>query len=246
MEIRDVTVDDLVLDPNLNLRDRLDAETVDRYVDAWERMPPITVFDVDGRWLIADGFHRHASAIKLGRRTIPAEVREGTFEEALDFVAGSQPVPRPPAVPGRAPPGRRGQAPAPPRLVRPPDGRGPRHQPRPDRAGPQATGRLRPAPRLGHAGRLRRQDLPLGRPPPRPQRAPAPRQGDRPAGRPPRPRPVRGRPRPLGRRDLRPDARPSTTRPSTPPPPGTTHRPRPSPSPRRWPPPPRRSTRCSA
>ena len=87
MEIRDVTVDDLVLDPNLNLRDRLDAETVERYVDSWERMPPITVFDVEGRWLIADGFHRHASAIKLGRRTIPAEVREGTFSDALDFVA---------------------------------------------------------------------------------------------------------------------------------------------------------------
>jgi len=88
MEIRDVTVDDLVLDPNLNLRDRLDEFTVERYVESWGRIPPITVFDVDGRWLIADGFHRHASAIKLGRKIIPAEIREGTFVDALDFVAG--------------------------------------------------------------------------------------------------------------------------------------------------------------
>jgi hypothetical protein len=88
MDIRDVTVDDLVLDPNLNLRDRLDDFTVERYAEAWDRMPPVTVFAVDGRWLLADGFHRHAAAVKLGRRTMPAEIRSGTFADALDFVAG--------------------------------------------------------------------------------------------------------------------------------------------------------------
>src|SRR4051794_24856678 len=51
MDIRDVPVDDLVLDPNLNLRDRLDDFTVERYADAWDRMPPVTVFEVEGRWL---------------------------------------------------------------------------------------------------------------------------------------------------------------------------------------------------
>ena len=88
MEIRDVPVDDLVLDPNLNLRDRLDDFAVERYADAWERMPPVTVFEVEGRWLLTDGFHRHASALKLGRRMIPADVREGTMADALDFVSG--------------------------------------------------------------------------------------------------------------------------------------------------------------
>ena len=88
MDIRDVTVDDLVLDPNLNLRDRLDEFTVERYVEAWERMPPVTVFEVEDRWLLADGFHRHAAAMKLGRQMIPAEIREGTFADALDYVAG--------------------------------------------------------------------------------------------------------------------------------------------------------------
>ncbi len=88
MDIRDVPVDDLVLDPNLNLRDRLDEFTVERYVEAWERMPPVTVFEVDGRWLLADGFHRHAAAVKLGRRKMSVEIRQGTFNDALDFVAG--------------------------------------------------------------------------------------------------------------------------------------------------------------
>ncbi len=88
MDIRDVPVDDLVLDPNLNLRDRLDEFTVERYADAWGRMPPVTVFEVDGRYLLADGFHRHAAAVRLGRPMIPVEIRPGSFDEALDFVAG--------------------------------------------------------------------------------------------------------------------------------------------------------------
>ena len=35
MDIRNVPLDDLVLDPNLNLRDRLDDFTVERYADSW-------------------------------------------------------------------------------------------------------------------------------------------------------------------------------------------------------------------
>jgi hypothetical protein len=88
MEIRELPLDELVLDPNLNLRDRLDDFTVERYAEAWQRMPPVTVFEVDGRWLLADGFHRHASAVLLGRKTVPAEIRPGDFSTALDYVTG--------------------------------------------------------------------------------------------------------------------------------------------------------------
>src|SRR6516162_6615056 len=82
MNIREVPLDDLVLDPNLNLRDRLDDFTVERYADSWERLPPITVFEVEDHVLIADGFHRHAAAVMMGKRTISAEIRTGTFTEA--------------------------------------------------------------------------------------------------------------------------------------------------------------------
>src|SRR5258708_21731938 len=51
-------------------------------------MPRIPIYEVEGRYLIADGFHRHAAAVMLNRRTIQAEIRQGTFAEALDFVAG--------------------------------------------------------------------------------------------------------------------------------------------------------------
>jgi hypothetical protein len=87
MKIREIPLDDLVLDPNLNLRDRLDDFTVERYADSWDRLPPIVVYDVDDRLLVADGFHRHAAAVMLGKRTIRAEIVAGTFTEALDFVA---------------------------------------------------------------------------------------------------------------------------------------------------------------
>lgn len=89
MKIREVPVDDLILDPRLNLRDRLDQDTVERYMDAWDRLPPVTVYEVEGRWLLADGVHRHAAAVTLGKRNIKAEVIKGSFDEALDFVAGA-------------------------------------------------------------------------------------------------------------------------------------------------------------
>jgi hypothetical protein len=89
MKFRELPVDDLVLDPRLNLRDRLDQDTVERYMDSWDRLPPVTVYEVDGRWLLADGVHRHAAAVTLGKRTIKSEVVAGTFDEALDFVAGA-------------------------------------------------------------------------------------------------------------------------------------------------------------
>ena len=87
MDIRNVPLNDLVLDPNLNLRDRLDDFTVERYADSWDRLPPITVYEIDGKWLVADGFHRHAAAVMLGKRTMQAEIRVGTFTDALDFVS---------------------------------------------------------------------------------------------------------------------------------------------------------------
>jgi hypothetical protein len=87
VEIREVALDNLVLDPNLYLRDRLDDFTVERYADSWQRLPPVTVYEVAGKMLLADGFHRHAAAVMLGKRSIKAEVLHGTFSDALDFVA---------------------------------------------------------------------------------------------------------------------------------------------------------------
>lgn len=88
MDIRELPLDDLVLDPDLNLRDKLDEATIERYAEGWGRLPAVTVYEVEGRWLLADGFHRHAAAVALGKRRISAEVRPGCYEDALEFAAG--------------------------------------------------------------------------------------------------------------------------------------------------------------
>jgi len=89
MSVQELPIDDVVLDPELNLRDALDPETVDRYAESWELMPPVSVFEVEGRWLLVDGFHRHAAAIRQGRQSIEANIHLGSYTEALDFAAGA-------------------------------------------------------------------------------------------------------------------------------------------------------------
>lgn len=86
-EIREVPLNDLILDPNLTFRDRLDDFTVERYGDSWDRLPPSTAFEVDGKLLLVDGFHRHCAAESIGKTTMPVEVRQGTYSDALDFAA---------------------------------------------------------------------------------------------------------------------------------------------------------------
>src|SRR3982751_1611703 len=81
MDIRQVPLNDLVLDPNLNLRDRLDDFTVERYADSWDRLPPIVVFEVYGKRLVGDWFHPHrAAAERAASRELVAKVRRQLIE----------------------------------------------------------------------------------------------------------------------------------------------------------------------
>jgi ParB-like chromosome segregation protein Spo0J len=89
MDIRELALHDMILDPRLNLRDRIDRDTVERYAEAWNRLPPVTVYKIKTKFYLADGIHRHAAAVLLGRRSMKAEIVEGTFEDALDYVAGA-------------------------------------------------------------------------------------------------------------------------------------------------------------
>ena len=231
MDIRELPLDELVLDPNLNLRDRLDDFTVERYAEAWERLPPVTVFEVDGRWLLADGFHRHAAAVMLGKQVDPGRgPSRGRSTEALDFVASVNLFHGLPLTRAERRRAVDDQAAAAPRLVGPPDGRGAGRQPRAGGQDPADADRGRARSRTTPAGSgptarsTRRPDSPKD-----PNERLPKGQADRPAGRPPRPRRPRERRRPLGRRhhaDAR--RRPSSRRPR--PPPGSPPTPRPSPS----------------
>lgn len=53
------------------------------YESGGEMKDPIIVYNVEGRYLLVDGFHRHEAARLAGRETVLAVVREGTIEEAI-------------------------------------------------------------------------------------------------------------------------------------------------------------------
>ena len=78
----------------LQTRLLLSAETVEDYADAMRgkaKFPPVTVFadaERDTLWL-ADGFHRVAAAEATGYKHVKADVRPGTFADALKFALGA-------------------------------------------------------------------------------------------------------------------------------------------------------------
>jgi len=76
----------ITLDERLQLRDSCNQEFIDRYAELLSqgvRFPAIALFNVDGRHLLADGFHRYHAARAAGLESLPAEVYEGSLRDAL-------------------------------------------------------------------------------------------------------------------------------------------------------------------
>lgn len=72
-------------------RERLDADTVDRYTEALaagNTFPPVTVFNDGQCFWLADGFHRLAAHRAAGLADILADVREGDQRAAILHAAG--------------------------------------------------------------------------------------------------------------------------------------------------------------
>lgn len=67
------------------VRDGTDWDTVQRYAEILEQLPPITVFKSDGHYLLADGFHRYSAALQRDWKEIEADIREGSRETALEY-----------------------------------------------------------------------------------------------------------------------------------------------------------------
>jgi len=80
-----VTISEIKIDPTVGIRQRLDEETIERYMEILDELPPVVVYQTDGELLLADGFHREAAAQRLNRSEIEAEVRKGSREDALEY-----------------------------------------------------------------------------------------------------------------------------------------------------------------
>ena len=84
---------DIIRDPGLQTRVTLDASTAQDYCDAMgvegATFPPITVFETEGKFLLADGFHRLRAAELAGHTKIDADVQMGGRSDALKFALQS-------------------------------------------------------------------------------------------------------------------------------------------------------------
>lgn len=77
----------IVIDDTIDIRESMNEATIQEYMDILDRLPPVTVFDTDEGYVLADGFHRATAAERLGLKEIDVEVRAGTRTDAEEFAA---------------------------------------------------------------------------------------------------------------------------------------------------------------
>lgn len=82
-----IALTEITLDPAVNIREQLDEETIQWYMEIFDQLPPIIAYQWNGQVLLADGFHRYAAAERLGKREITVEVRQGSREDAWVYAA---------------------------------------------------------------------------------------------------------------------------------------------------------------
>jgi len=82
--MQNLPLKDIIRDPNLQIRESLDKDRVDYFAtEVLHNLPPVIVYQVDGRYYLSDGFHRYAAYKSKGRTEIPCEIRKGTMVDAL-------------------------------------------------------------------------------------------------------------------------------------------------------------------
>lgn len=88
-----LSIDILRIDQGIQMRaGGLDAARVEQYAEDMKRgddFDPITVFNAQGVFWLADGFHRVAAARKAGLLELPAIIRQGDRRSAILFAVGA-------------------------------------------------------------------------------------------------------------------------------------------------------------
>jgi ParB-like nuclease domain len=83
-----IMISDIVIDTSLQTRFRRNQSVVQEYAAAMSRgdeFPPVALFNDERKMYLADGFHRIAAAISLGRDRIDAVIHQGSKQDALFF-----------------------------------------------------------------------------------------------------------------------------------------------------------------
>lgn len=86
---RPVKTSDLILlqryQPRVMMDDALVAEYAELMSGGYGAFPPVEVFRVDSQLVVVDGFHRVHAALKADLKAIPANIRDGSADDALLF-----------------------------------------------------------------------------------------------------------------------------------------------------------------
>lgn len=92
MPIKPLHIDLIKMDAGTQARVEINPQWVDEFAERLqegEELPPVVVF-VDGvRHYLADGFHRVLARIKLGFKSVKAEIKAGTLDEAVWYSLGA-------------------------------------------------------------------------------------------------------------------------------------------------------------
>lgn len=81
-----VSIDQLVLDPKFQVRNKLNDRAIRRYAElyrAGRRLDPIRVAVVDGMWIVVDGWHRVNALRETGKSQVNAVLEPMTRKDAL-------------------------------------------------------------------------------------------------------------------------------------------------------------------
>lgn len=80
-------LDELTLDPRLQMRPELREETLERYTLLVDDLPPIRAVHDGKKAYVADGHYRYLAHQRAGLEDIDCEITKGTFEDALMVAA---------------------------------------------------------------------------------------------------------------------------------------------------------------
>src|SRR5215212_6580867 len=82
---QELRIADLLANPHVESAAHLDAARVRQYVEDCEQTEPVVVFQTEDGLLLVDGHHRMAAARSPGARTVTADLRDGSREDALRY-----------------------------------------------------------------------------------------------------------------------------------------------------------------
>lgn len=90
--ITKLDLSDITLDPEIQPRQQLNQEVITEYAGAMSHgaeFPPVVVFFDSKQYWLSDGFHRVQATELIGERNILAEVRSGSYRDAVLYAVGS-------------------------------------------------------------------------------------------------------------------------------------------------------------